>query len=163
LLRAPSCSPSPSCRVSDQGDPFLCLDGSLGVSELRRVTRGRVIDQPRRRRAPFQPPFLWIFPSATLGATPKPVGINSTRVPTRRPTRRGSRGIPCTEPTTPQPHVYPHLIEPRQILWILCGFPTTRKPHICLHLAGPLQIRPGSFVAATQLAMWAATCAWVSL
>jgi hypothetical protein len=37
LLRAPSCSPSPSCRVSDQGDPFLCLDGSLGVPEPRRV------------------------------------------------------------------------------------------------------------------------------
>jgi hypothetical protein len=91
------------------------------------------------------------------------VGINSTRLPTRRPTCSGSRGILCTEPTTPQPHVYPHLIEPRQILWILCGCPTTRKTRICLHLAGPLQIRPGSFVAATQSAMWAATCAWVSL
>jgi hypothetical protein len=131
-----------------------------------RATSSRVSSSHRPTSPPTSP-----FPAAvplelsigTLGATTKPVGINSTRLPTRRPTRSGSRGIPCTEPTTPQPHLYLHLIEPWQILWILCGCPTTRKPRVCLHLAGPLQIRPGSFVAATRSAMWAATCAWVSL
>jgi hypothetical protein len=124
----------------------------------------------RSSHRPTSPPTS-PFPAAVplelfishLGRNPKTSGVNSTRLPTRRPTRSGSRRIPCTEPTTPQPHLYPHLIEPRQILWILCGCPTTRKPRVCLHLAGPLQIRPGSFVAATRSAMWAATCAWVSL
>jgi hypothetical protein len=116
-----------------------------------------------RPTSPPTSPFPTAVPLAIFGATPKPVGINSTRLPRRRPARSGSRGIPCTEPTTPQPHLYPHLIEPRQILWILCGCPTARKPQLCLHLTGPLQIRPGSFVAATPSAMWAATCAWVSL
>jgi hypothetical protein len=30
-------SPSLSCRVSDQSNPFLCLDGSLGMPDPHRV------------------------------------------------------------------------------------------------------------------------------
>jgi hypothetical protein len=78
---------------------------------------------------PFSAPAPLELSIGTFGAAPKPVGINSTCLPTHRPTRSGSRWIPYTEPTTPQPHHYPHLIEPRQILWILCGCPTTKAPH----------------------------------